>query len=95
MSYGNIIHLLDTFMWLMACIIPFLVLMVVLSCWFRNKAHQTQHEIIEQVMMNQLESFNASGHWPTAQTDEQRKAMKMLAKRFDIHDDLMNGTTPP
>jgi hypothetical protein len=92
MNSVDAILIIKAFMWLLFGVIPFLVGLVILSCWLRNRAHHQQHEQMEQIMMQQFNAFSQTGNWPEAQTREEQKAMKMLAKRLDLHDSVRQTT---
>ena len=86
MNSADVILIIEAFMWLLVSVIPFLVGLVFLSCWLRNRAHHQQHEQMEQIMMQHFNAFSQTGLWPAAQSREEQKAMKMLAKRLDLHE---------
>lgn len=86
MQSTDVILIIEAFVWLLMCVIPYLVGVVVLSCWLRNRVHHEQYQQIERIMMQQFSAFIATGQWPPAQSIDEQKAMKMLAKRLDLHE---------
>lgn len=84
MTTFDLVLIIEALIWMLVCVIPFLVGMVFISCWLRNRAHHQQHEQIEQIMMEQFHAFTQTGRWPDIQSRLERKAMKMLAQRLDL-----------
>jgi hypothetical protein len=92
MNASDIILILDALMWLLIFFIPFLVVIVVVSCLVRNRVHLKQHDLIEKTAIQQFTAFNETGHWPTPETLEQRKAMAVLARRLDVQNSRLPET---
>lgn len=85
MHSADVILIIEAFMWLLMALIPLLAGLVVLSCWLRNRVHAKQQKQMEKIIMQHLNAYTQTGQWPVAQTQEAQKAMKMLAKRLDLH----------
>ncbi len=89
MQAADVILVIEAFMWLLVGSIPFLVGLVLLSCWARNRAHREKHEQLEQLIFEQLQTFSQTGQWPQAHSHQQRKALKVLAKRLDLNESAL------
>lgn len=87
MNSADVILIIEAFMWLLVSVIPFLIGLVVLSCWLRNRVYHQRHEQMEKIMMQYFRVYSQTGRWPEAQAPEEQKAMKLLAKRLDLDDD--------
>ncbi len=84
MNDHDVILIIDACMWLLLLVLPFLVGLVFLSCWLRNRAHRQRQQVIEQIMLQQLDVFAQTGQWPELRTREQRRASRLLRQRLAL-----------
>ena len=88
MNSSDFALVLEAFMWLVLSAIPVLVGMISLSCWTRNRVHRLQQAQLEDAVLQLFEAYLQTGRWPAAHSDVQRKALKVLAQRMDMHGGL-------